>query len=143
MNESDFKLILADDVEEVVVEGEGLRSMATNEFVWKDQDLVTQMESAWGKSDRSSQRSPSTGGKSHQFGGHDVLQFTVELIFALGSAGVIKHGFATLQSWLQQKKGRRVHLEVKDKGGKAQKIDISGYSEDEVRRILEEHRKGQ
>jgi hypothetical protein len=143
------KLVLVDEVQEVVVDGGALRPIDTDEQRWKNKALLNQLEEAFGKCEEfvrykprsrtGPQRFGSHGG-SHQFGGHEVLTHTLEVVFALGSAGVIKHGFGTLQKWLQLRGKGRVIVEVKEKGGKTRRVDISGYSEAAVRRMLRETR---
>jgi hypothetical protein len=130
------QVILVDRVEEIVVDGGALRPMDSEAQVRKDRGLLRELEKVLGASEQSWRRLPGTRTKSHQFGGHEIVTQTVEIIFALGSAGMVKHGFATIQSWLQAKKGRHVIIEEKLKGGTTRRIDISGYSEKDVQKIL-------
>jgi hypothetical protein len=135
-------LVLIDQVEEVVLDGGAIQRMETDVELQKDRKLINALEDSLGEHRESWHRirpergSLLGGNTSHQFGGHDVLNQTVDIIFALGSAGIAKHAFATLQTWLQAKKGRKAVIEEKVKGGKTRRIEMTGYSERQVRRLL-------
>src|SRR4051794_1972252 len=90
------RLILVDEIREVVLDGGAMRRMETDAQLRKDRELLSNLESSLGEHQKIWHRQPRKPGSSlwgndssHQFGGHDILTQTLEIVFALGSAGIV------------------------------------------------------
>lgn len=136
MKDVEATLVLIDTIQEVVGEDGETRSMDSKELGSQSRKAIESLTAVLGEPEKNRTRGARSS-KSHQFGGHDVVEIVIELMFALQASGIIKGGLAALTGWIALKKGRKARIKIKGRNGVTREVELTGYTEEEVLRILQ------
>lgn len=111
--------------------------MRSDEQRRKDMKLLDELKNSFGSPKTNILNTGRRKSGAHHFGGHDIVSQTLEIVFTLSSAGLIKHGFATLQRWLRLNSERTFRFEQKDRSGRLRKFEATGgFSLKQLERAL-------
>jgi hypothetical protein len=140
-------LVLEDTVEQYVDDFGEMRSRDKLETESASRKILDSLEGLYGSPEKSRKdktplklRSPFNRDRaSHSFGGHEVVAWTQQIAFAIGAGGGLTGLYGLAKEWIRLKSGRKVRFETLDKDG-SRKVtaDISGFSEDQLKRILDD-----
>jgi hypothetical protein len=136
MKERPIRLILIDEIDEIVVDGEEMQPMCSDEQRRKDSKLLDELENSFGSPKTSVSGRRRRKGPAHHFGGHDIVSHTLQVAFTLSSAGLIKHGFAALQEWLRANSNRTFCVEQKDHSGRLRKFKATSVSLKQFQKMI-------